>query len=368
MHVALLTDSGWLDEELPGFINLLDGLSAEGFTPLPVLPNQADQIESFNAAYAPQYWEPSSLPVYGHWLVNQLKEKLTSEKTMLLHACTFSLWSATLELSREMGIPAVLCIDSLKDIPRAAALKQKIQAGHVRLVATTSTIAAALGKALGMTDEMPETVWPAAREPGARRMASPEPGSLCLSVCGSGENNAEINTLLQAVAKLVERYPMTQFFFDALSRDTRYLWKACSQAKLLHNVSMVPRRFGQHELLLKADCIVLPEPLGKSRGVMLAAMAGGVPIVARQDPALDILVNYPLFVPVNQPTPEQWVAALEPRLANPAADWARSDEASAWAIARFPAHAPAHRYAGIYRELLAMPLPFQAPDTKPANG
>jgi glycosyltransferase involved in cell wall biosynthesis len=367
MRVALFTDSAWLDEELPGFLSLLAGLNAECFSPLAIMPKQAMQLADLNIGHDPIFWEPSGLPVYGPWLVSRLKEKLVAEKVSLLHACTFSLWPAVLELSLEMAVPAVLCVDSLPESQRASGLKEKVRAGHVRLVGSTSIISGSLGRSLGMTDEMPETVWPSVHETATRRLAAPAPGTLCLSVCGSGEVGGEMTALLDAVATLVDRYPMTQFFFDALDRDARYLWKALSQAKLLHNVSMVPSRFGHHELLLKADCIVFPEPLGKPRGIMMSAMAGGVPIVARVDDALDTLTNYPLFVPVDKPTESHWVDALEPRLANPAADWSRTQEASAWAIARFPSHAPGHRFAGIYREMLAMPLPFRTTGLRPAG-
>lgn len=287
MHVAIISDTAWLDEELPQFKVLVVGLIDEQVRVAQVVPDQLDITEV--SAFGEQVtWTESDYSWLRQYRLLRLAPQLKRLGVDIIHAVDGRLWPGALRLARELGAPLVCAASAANELESAATLIRRAGDQRIAFTAATAPLGEALSQKVGHIAAI-EVVTPGLHTPGEIAKPDPQRSALCAVVTGSGHMDDDYKALLQAMSRIIKAHPDAQFFFDAQQSDQHTVWRAARKMNLLSNLSLVPRKLGHHELLLRADVLLQPQPLGQARGLTLQAMARGIPVIARADPWLDYL-------------------------------------------------------------------------------
>jgi glycosyltransferase involved in cell wall biosynthesis len=355
MHVALIADSLWLDEELAQFQALVVGLIDEGTRVAQIVPDQLGAADVSHFGERVNYRE-SRWPWLQQYNLSRVRDKLDKLGVDLLHALTSHCWAGTLMMARQLDLPAVLTASSARDIEPAARLARQTKARYA-IIATT----APLGKTIGQRQNADAPV--KVIHPGVHRGAT-QPAEqtgdhvLCAVVTGNGLLDEHYQALLGAIPSLVRDQPHTQFFLDSQRHDQHALWQAARRLGILSNVSLVPRRPGHHRILLRADVLLAPQPLGQSRGLTLEAMARGIAVIAAADPWLDYLLPDETAWVINDPDRGAWERRLRSVIANRAQAAALGERARQWVGKTRIAAEQVDQTLDLYRQITGESIKF----------
>ncbi|MEX0885804.1 MAG: glycosyltransferase family 4 protein [Phycisphaeraceae bacterium] len=355
MHVALLANTAWLDEELSSFRHLVVGLLGEQVRVAQVVPQflPLDEPSVFGERI---HWHESRWGAINRVRLMQLARPLRELQVELVHVLDGRLWPGAATLARRLERPAVFNANSHLDIRLVEAVTRRLGPQLAAITATTEPIARALRERLG--DEYTlETIQPGAH-PGepVRRRKPDDP--LCVIVSGNGRLDARYASLLEGLRRVTQRSPGSQFFFDGQGSDQHEIWQAASRLGLLSNLSMIPRRLGHRELLVRADVLIHPQPLGRSRTLTIQAMAHALPVVAQDDPWLDYLHDEETARVVHDPDPSGWAQVLLEMIADPDRGHALGASAQGWIRANRLASRQLERVLALYYRLLGHTIPF----------
>jgi glycosyltransferase involved in cell wall biosynthesis len=288
MHVALISDALWLDEQLPQFQALVVGLMDEQVRVVQVVPHRLDAADtSAFGEHVP--WKDSNFAAVKRWRLSQLASTLQQLEVDLIHALTGRVWSGAISLAKRMDVPVIFSDSSWQCVSQAAKFHRKAAGLSMAYTTTTLPLAQLLHKQVGPQTPV-QTIAPGIHH---QRLAPPpnEDTESCAVITGTGIFDESYQVLIEALKDIVKAHPNAQFFFDGQQQDQHKLWRAARKAGLLANVSLVPRRLGHHELLLRGDILIQPQALGASRSLTLQAMAQSIPVIAREDRWLDYLIQ-----------------------------------------------------------------------------
>jgi hypothetical protein len=308
MHVALLANTAYLDEELTGFRRLVVGLLDEQVRVTRVVP-EGIAAAAGDAFSSQATFKDSTLGWVRRHRLARLTDQLAQAEVELLHALDGRMWEGTLRLGMRMNVPVVLGAMSAFDVPLVRRVLRQAQGYRVLFTAATQPLGQALAQQAGLNVAV-EVIAPGVHVPETvfRGRRSEDP---CLVVSGNGVYDAHYEALLGALHELVRVRPPVQVFFDGQGVDPHALWQAAGRFALHGNISLIPRRLGHRELLLGADALIHPQPLGRMRSLTLAAMAAGVPVLAQHDPWLDYLLDDQTAWVVQRPSVEAWLKQLQ---------------------------------------------------------
>jgi len=283
MHVALVANTAWLDEELSTLKHLVVGLIDEGVRVTCVLPERAvvDEAMPFGQRIA---WQESSLGWWNAFRLGGLSRSLESAEIDLVHALDGRLWRGALKAGGAAGLPVVLHANSQLDVDLLRRLSRRLTPGRCAVVTATAPLTEAMRPLVqpGVSLETVHAGVAVPREPVA--LPSSAEG-LFVTVTGTGRLDGAYEGLLEGVARIIARYPGVQFFLDGQLAGQHEIWKFAEQLGLLGHLSLVPRRLGHRELLLRSHLIIQPQAMGRSRSLILRAMGAGVPILAQDHPS-----------------------------------------------------------------------------------
>ncbi|MEX2389414.1 MAG: glycosyltransferase family 4 protein [Phycisphaeraceae bacterium] len=355
MHVALLANVAWLDEELASFQQLVVGLIDEQVRVAQVVPQHLPLDESIVFGER-VLWTESSWPWSNHYRLWRLDKTLDELDVDLLHALDGRLWLGAALLARKLSLPAIFHASSHLDLRRVDRVTSLLPAGQIAFLATTEPIAQAIRERLGEAYSV-EHVPPGVHvgEPVRSREAD---DAVCAVISGNGKLDHRYQALLEGLGEVVRQHPRTQFFFDGQGSDQHQIWRAARQHNLLSNLSMIPRRLGHRELLVRADMVVHPQPLGQSRGLTMQAMAHAVPVLAHQDPWLDYLVPNVTARVVPSPSPHRWAQLINGVIERPDEAQDLGESAQAWVREHRPASQWVARSLALYQRLAGHTIPF----------
>lgn len=356
MHVALLTNRAWLDEELIPFQHLVVGLIDERVRVAQVVPEgvAAEDLSGFDE-HVP--WRESSVPALNRYRIGDLDETLGGLGVDLIHALDGRMWRGGLKLAESLGVPIVLSAYSKLDIKLAQRMLPGLDPARVAVTAATGPLAQALRDAAG-PDMLVEAIGTGVHTHNVEPPTLGEGQALCVIVSGNGVWDTDYEALLSGIGAFIERQPMSQFFFDGQGGGQHQLWKAANAAGLLGNISLTPRRLGHREMLLRSHALIHPQALGRSRSLTLRAMARGLPILARHDAYLDYLIDGETAVVLDEPDAQRWAAELD-KLANQtrhSADLGRS--AMRWIQQHRTTSQHVAGVLDVYRRMSGSTIPF----------
>lgn len=356
MHVALIANLGWLEDELSTLRHLTVGLIDEQVRVAQVVPARLPDhmLSGFGERVS---WQASRIDWLNRERVLRLDPSLEAAGVDLLHALDARLWRPALSLGQRMNVPVVLSASSQRDLRLAEKLGGRLNPQRTMFLATTEPLTAALRQRLDPAvriETIPLGVLPADADPDERSDAE----ELCVVVSGTGVLDARYQAMLEAIGEIVDDHPDTQFFLDGLETDQHELWNAASRLDLLAHVSLVPPQMDRRDLLLHGDVFCQPQSLGRPRSLTLEAMAHAVPLLVAEDPWVDHFVEEQTVRLVREPTAEAWARALRGLIADRAAARELGARARAWVREHRPVSGMVDATLYAYRQISGETIPF----------
>ncbi|MCC7145225.1 MAG: glycosyltransferase family 4 protein [Phycisphaeraceae bacterium] len=359
MHVALLANTAWLDEELRMFRHLVVGLIDEQVRVAQVVPNLVPEheITTFGDVVT---WRDSRWPLLRSWRLTRVADELEKLGVDLIHALDGRLWGAAVRLSDRLNIPVILGATSVLDLTEADRLLRRKGRAPLAFVTTTAPLGQAIARKVHGRQTPVEVIAPGVYLP--ENVLRNEAGEVtCAVVSGNGEVDEDYEALFTAIRHVVDRHPDIHFFLDGQRSEQRSLWQLAQRNGLLEFVSLVPRRLGHREALLKSDVLIHPQPLGKSRSVILQAMAHGLPVLARSDPWVDYLVEDQTAWLAESADSRRWIELLERLIQHPPDARALGLRSRQWVKDK---HVPSRQVAAtlqMYRRVTGEAIKFPPP-------
>ena len=357
MHVALLANSGWLDDELLNFQHLVVGLIDEQVRVTQVVPPVlgADDTSAFAELLV---WRESRWPAWNRLRLHRLDRALTGLHVDLIHVMDAALWPGAAAVSRSLGIPAVYNVNTPDDLRSLPRLLRATAPARTAWVATSAPVGRALAAELEPSHKL-ETIPPGVHpgEPVRQRAAD---DALCAVISGDGQSDAYYDALMRALVEFTRRCPQAQFFLDGRGSDQHALWQMASRRGLLSNLSLVPRRLGHHELLVRADVLIHPQPSHRARSLTLQAMANAVPVIAMDDGWVDHLIDGETAWIVPQAHSHAWLERLSWLVGQPEAAEALGQRALSWVREHRLASQQVGATLDLYRGMTGETLKFPA--------
>ncbi len=356
MHVALLTNRAWLDEELVPFQHLVVGLIDEQVRVAQVVPEgiSSDDLSMFGECVP---WRESTVGVLNRYRVGQLHESLSELGVDMIHALDGRLWQGGLKLAETLDVPIVLSACSTLDIPLAKRVLGRVDASRVAVSGATEPITEAIRQAVER-DLLIQTIGTGVHGHDVEPPVLEDGQALCVIVSGNGVWDADYDALLGGIASFVQRRPMAQFFFDGQGAGQHQIWKAASAMGLLGNISLTPRKLGHREMLLRAHALIHPQALGKSRSLTLRAMARGLPVIVRDDAYLDYLIDGETAVVLYNPGPGEWFAQLDRLVTDTRSGVELGRRAMGWVKQHRGMSQQISKVLDIYRRMAGQTIPF----------
>ncbi len=357
MQTALLTNTAWLDEQLRLFRQLVVGLIDEQVRVVQVVPDHLAPGEA-NVFGQVVTWRDSRWPWTRRLRLLRLADELDRLDIEIVHAMDGRLWQAAVRLADRLQVPAVLQAASVLDIREIDRLPRRGPESRLAFVAATEALREAIVNRLG--GQYPVEVIPLGVYVAEQRSARPKSSdTLCVVVSGTGEPDEDYEGLFVAIRSLLDDYPHIQFFLDGQRSEQHGLWQMARRMRLLENMSLVPRRLGHRELLVKADLLIQPQATGRARTLTLQAMAAGVPVLAKPDRWVDDLVEGRTAWLVDPPGAEGWERLLRRVAEQPEEAWALGERARAWVAARHQPSAQVAATVALYRRLTGESWKFE---------
>ena len=347
MHVALIANTAWLEEELGMFRSLVVGLINEQVRVAQVVPATVGEqdLNPFGDWVA---WNDSPWSWMRRWHLSRQAESLDEIGVDLIHALDGRLWDGALGLASRLNRPALLTCTSALDVPHVEKMAARLDASRLAITACTDPLGERIREHVGQTVAV-RVIRPGVHVPAKSPTTAREDGVLCGVISGTGRYDADYASLFEALRRVIADDPNVQFFLDSLGSDRHSLWQAAQRSGLLPNVSLVPRRIGHRELLLGANVLIHPQSLHRARGLTLQAMAFGVPVLARADPWLDYLVDDQTAWLVEASDPQSWYDLLRRVIENPAATTRLGAQEQQWMRERHLASQHVQRTHELYR-------------------
>lgn len=354
MKIALFANTAWLDEELTTLHHLVVGLMDDSVRTVQVLPKGRAEGETVGFGDR-QSWRETRRRWMNRRELRKLGPGLGESGVDLLHALDGRLWRPVVDLGTMLNLPIVLSANSGLDADLAARVANRLTPGRVTLTAATAPLAELISEAVGGRIEV-QTVPPGVHLGKAIDHRDDE--TLCVVVSGDGGCDEHMLVMLGGMKLALAQEPGMQFFFDGQGRDFHKLWRAIDRLGMLGSSTLIPRRLGHREILLRADALTHPQPLGRARSMTLRAMANAVPVLAARDPVLDYLVPEVTATVLETPTPESWADALLSLSREPAKLAGLGASARAWIQEHRLASSQLETLLGIYRQLVGEPIAF----------
>jgi glycosyltransferase involved in cell wall biosynthesis len=295
-------------------------------------------------------WRDCRLEPLRRWRMRALASALDEQRVNVLHALDGRLWSGALALARRLRVPVVLNVASVRDVARAARLRRHLRRCRAAFSVATHPLHDAIQGPARAGSASVELIPLGAHVPPAPN-APPDDQALCVVITGDGTFGPEYRGLLEALVQFRAERPGALFFFDSQGADSHQLWQAAQRHGLLPSVSMIPLHSDRRHLLSGAHVLLQPQPLGRARSFTLAAMAVGLPLLAREDPWLDYLHDDQTAWVSPTGSAASWAALLRRTVEEPEAARRLGASARAWARQNHLAATQVDRTMRLYRRL-----------------
>lgn len=355
MHACLIADTAWLADELAMFRFIVVGLMGEQVRVAQVVPRETrdDQTSAFGERVS---WRDSRHRLVRRLRLRALSARLDAVQVNVVHALDGRLWGGSLALARRLGVPAVLSVTSARDLDRVARLRRQMRACRTAFSVATRPLHDALHR-LRPVDAVIELI-PLGAHVSSEPLPPRDQQALCIVITGSGVFDDDYQGLFKALAGFRTEQPGALFFFDSQGTDPHELWLAARRAGLLASTSMIPVHANHRQLLSGAHALLQPQILGRARSVTLAAMASGVPVLAREDGWIDYLIEGQTAWLNRTGDAASWSQLLRRLVDDGPAAGRLGESAREWVRERHLAASQVDRTIRLYRRLTGEAFPF----------
>lgn len=325
LHVALVADEAMLLEESPGLVRTGVGLMGDGIRLDRVLPDHAgpgalaalDLARRIDVAFRPPLWlrrrrrhrlaaafgrDPLDAVLARGLRAAPVAGDLASVTgaALVLEAWSPEEAQAATRINRHHPAAAI----AVPTNALADDLRRRVDPGIVAVVPAGVPVPSA-----------PRTVF-ADAHPDA-----PALGAAAIAVIGEGRDPAAWRAMFEGLRRVLEvpddRRPPLHLFAEIRGPHGHEAWRDARRCDLLDAVSSIERASDHRRLLLAADLLVVPERLGRLRSIHLEAMAHGIPVIAGDDPWLEMHEDGITAAVVPGEDPAAWAEALRGLLLDP---------------------------------------------------
>lgn len=334
MHVGLIVDQERLAHEGALVGRLVTAFLDRGMRVTRFLPREAPEPDPPVDALRVDVNFDSALWMHGH-RARALAHAIDRSIPDVLFAIGRSAWAVGMQLAAEIERPVALDVWS-------AALARVVPRGrnahHVgAYVAPTHALARVLETRVDpalVAFVPPGVVLPPPPAPRSSRIALQS-----LAAIGSGRNLDWYSSLLRGLARMVTDVPALQIALELRGPREHDVWREAHRLELLHNISAIRDAAPLRDLITQCDVLVIAEPIGAMRSVILEALAHGMAVVAARDDELGLIDEHIGWI-VESPDADRWTTALEATVESPERAWKRGLEARSRVAEQ---HRPVHQ-------------------------
>lgn len=319
MHLALILDDERLLHEKLMLSRLCVGLMDEGCTLTRLVPieptGRGERYDEGPAGVTTRLAVPLKvLPWMRSTRAEQIAQAMERSAPDAIYAVGRDTWQLAGDLGRRFESPVAISVwsaDLLPHIPRgrsAAAIGAYVAPTRPLADALRDVVDPNLVSYVPQGVAVPKSAWPVFQD-------SSRP--IALAVVGSGRDVMSYRALLGGFSRLLRDNYTAHAFIELRGPQQHEIWRHAHRLDLLSNVSTITDAARFRSLLTQCDALVLPERYGEVRSLVLDAMAMGLPIVAAEDPFLDMLIADETALLVSQPETDAWAAQLRKLLSSP---------------------------------------------------
>jgi glycosyltransferase involved in cell wall biosynthesis len=146
--------------------------------------------------------------------------------------------------------------------------------------------------------------------PEARNVLADREEAISLAIIGSGLDATSHRPILTALSRLTKEFPQIQACLELRGPHEHEIWRQARRLDLLGHISTIDDAAQHRTLLTGCDILMVPERLGQVRSLILAAMALGMPVMAGDDPYLDMLTADQTAIIVEPDDADAWADNL----------------------------------------------------------
>lgn len=356
MHTALLAGEDYTRCERETLRCLIVGLLDEGVRVTRVVPRGVDPPGG-DLAGPVVAWRPGGLRPWSKRRLTPIAEQLDEDGVTLLHAVDAGAWFPAMALSEIMDLPVLLGSHDRFDARLTPKIFRSLNPTRCMMAADTEPITGQLRDTtdnLVVVETLPPGVHLCDQTPRPRTPDDP----LCVVLSTDGPIDEDYLAALEGFNNFAQTHPGAQCFIQGPHPDPHQIYKHARRIGVLGHLSFVPKALEPDHLLLRADVLLHPQPLGKTRSVTLLAMAAAVPVLAVPDPALDYLIHDHTCWLTDPPSPHAWADRLEHLVADPEAGLQLGRRAQTWVREERLASDHLARTITLYRQLAGEPIAF----------
>jgi glycosyltransferase involved in cell wall biosynthesis len=184
--------------------------------------------------------------------------------------------------------------------------------------------------------------------------------SLNIVVMGDGRLDRYYEALMEGMVRTRAKLPHAMYFFYSVDADQHAIWQHARRLDLLNQITLVPVDPATRDLMIRADVMIQPQPLGRARTLILEAMAAGRPIIATEDPVLDYLRANETAALMPHAVPDAWATLLAQLVIEPARFIALGESARQYVNTHHTASQFIARTMELYQQVVtptALPFP-----------
>ena len=311
MHIGLIIDRERLEREGAMLHRLSQGLVDRDFAVTAILPEELPEEEPHEdqGVITADACVTTRMQV-ALWMrrarAHQLAAALESSRPDLLHAVGEHAWTVGIDLARVIDRPVMLDVWSAQLVGRAphGRAAQRV-AGYV---CPTEPIAEALRRRID--PDLVSVVPLGVEVPRQPHAVLEKDEAVALAIIGSGHDTAAHRAMLTGLSRLTKELPYLQACLELRGPYGHEIWRHARRLDLLGHVSTIVDAARHRPLLTGCDVLVVPERQGQVRTLVLEAMALGMPVIASDDPYLDMLVADQTAMIVQEPDPDEWTEKL----------------------------------------------------------
>jgi hypothetical protein len=287
------------------------------------------------------------------WLRRTRKAIVTAELEReppdVIYALGERAWQLANDLTGTLEAPVALeiwCERQTRMAPRG-----RSATAVAAYLAPTGAIAASLDKRVdaGLVRLVPMGV---PVPPDAQRIFDHPDDSMALSIIGGARDVPAYQALLSGLSRMLADFPQAQVFIELHGPNEHEIWREIRRLDLLDRVSVLSDLVEHRALLLGSDMLLCPERFGEVRSIVYEALAHGVPVIAADDPHLDLAEAAPATTVLERSNTEAWAHAVHRILNDPSSAREAGRQGRQWVLENHDLDSHVERLVDTFQRIL----------------
>lgn len=311
MQTLVIADSAFVLRERSLIRRLLVGLADEGLRVRCAIPASLETNVNLDVITDVIGYESRGLLLSRSARVNALLKKLRTlegdePRLDIVHVFGGAAWSFGVDVARRTGALAALEVWR----PGLADRARSFRSGDARVAffaPSPGIERALLREGAGLLVRL--TPWGVHLPRTPHVILRPDRAATVM-LAGSGRNQAGFMEAFVGACNVAASRQDIMLFVDADAAQRAGLWRHARQAGVLDRVSLIDATEDRRDLVVRADILLYPESRGEQRTLILDAMAGGMAIVACDDPMVPSLIPDQTARVLKHASAETWEAEL----------------------------------------------------------